>query len=199
MVKSGLTERTDVSHYRLSLHLIIAFIIFILLFWNYLAYKEKEILINRKQLPTFLPIIFMLLVLIQISIGAFVSGLDAGQIYQTWPLMGDGFFPNDSEFINLFSIAAFDTPSIVQFVHRNVAYLIILLFLFIFILIYKNKDLVHLRISASIILFILLIQFILGILTLLSGLNIIIASMHQLGSVFLIASTTILIFKNSRN
>ena len=87
MVKSGLTERVDVSHYRLALHLILAFIIFILLLWNYLDYKKHQKSSHIKSLPSFLPILFLLVVLIQICVGAFVSGLDAGQIYQSWPLM----------------------------------------------------------------------------------------------------------------
>mgnify|MGYP001431717511 CR=1 FL=1 len=199
MVKSGLTERTDVSHYRLSLHLIIAFFIFILLFWNYLAFKSIKYSLFRKKLPSFLPIVFMLFLLIQITIGAFVSGLDAGNIYQTWPLMNDSFFPDDAELKNLFSITVFDMPSMVQFIHRNIAYLIFLLFIFIFITIYKNNEIEHLRIDAFIILFILICQILLGIFTLISGLNIVLASLHQLGSVFLVGSTTILIFKNSKN
>ena len=96
MVKSGLTERTDVSHYRLALHLTLAFVIFILLLWNYLKYKYQQVFINSKKLPTYLPIFFMFCLIIQICIGAFVSGLDAGQIYQSWPLMNHSYFPDDT-------------------------------------------------------------------------------------------------------
>ena len=92
MVKSGLTERTDVSHYRLALHLTLAFIIFILLLWNYLKYKNQQTFIHNKKLPLYLPILFIFFVLVQICIGAFVSGLDAGQIYQSWPLMNHKLF-----------------------------------------------------------------------------------------------------------
>ena len=81
MVSSGLTERTDVSHYRLAIHLTLAFIIFILLLWNYLKYKNQQIAINSKKLPSYLPFLFMFCILVQIYIGAFVSGLDAGHIY----------------------------------------------------------------------------------------------------------------------
>jgi len=58
MVKSGLTERTDVSHYRLSLHLILAFIIFILLLWNFLKYKYGDTFVSYLKLPRYLPIFF---------------------------------------------------------------------------------------------------------------------------------------------
>ena len=198
MVKSGLTERTDVSHYRLSLHLTLAFVIFILLLWNYFKYKNQQIFIRNKKLPSYLLIFFTFCILVQISIGAFVSGLDAGQIYQSWPLMNHGYFPDDSSPKDLFSMKAFDTPSIVQFVHRNVAYFIILLFSFIAIIIFRNKDFIYLRSAVLLVFIFLFLQTLLGILTVLSGAQIILASMHQIGSIFLITSSLILVFKNSR-
>ena len=198
MVKSGLTERTDVSHYRLSLHLTLAFVIFILLLWNYFKYKNQKTLIRNKKLPSYLLIFFTFCILVQISIGAFVSGLDAGQIYQSWPLMNHGYFPDDSSLKDLFSMKAFDTPSIVQFVHRNVAYFIILLFSFIVIIIYRNNDFIYLRSAVLLVFIFLFLQTLLGILTVLSGAQIVLASMHQIGSIFLIATSLILVFKNSR-
>jgi len=59
MVKSGLTERTDVSHYWLALHLTLAFMIFILLLWNYLKYKNYQVITSGKKLPSYLPIFFI--------------------------------------------------------------------------------------------------------------------------------------------
>ena len=198
MVKSGLTERTDVSHYRLALHLTLAFIIFILLLWNYLKYKNQQNFIHNKKLPSYLPILFISCVLIQICMGAFVSGLDASQIYQTWPLMNQSYFPDDSNIKDLFSMNALETPSIVQFIHRNIAYFIILLFSLIATTIYRNKDLVYLRSTVLLVFVFLFLQTFLGILTVLSGAQIILASMHQIGSILLITTSLILVFKNSR-
>jgi len=198
MVRSGLTERTGVSHYRLALHLTLAFIIFILLLWNYLKYKNQQSLIFNKKLPFYLPIFFISCLLFQISIGAFVSGLDAGQIYQSWPLMNQRYFPDDSSLKDLFSMKAFETPSIVQFIHRNIAYFIILLFSLIATVVYSNNDLVYLRNTTRLVFIFLFLQTFLGILTLFSGAQIILASMHQIGSILLIASSLILVFKNSR-
>ena len=198
MVKSGLSVRTDVSHFLLSLHLTLAFIIFILLLWNYLKYKNQQDFTYYKKLPSYLPIFFIFCIFLQISVGAFVSGLDAGQIYQTWPLMNQGYFPDDSNLKDLFSIEAFETPSIVQFIHRNMAYFIILLFGFIAAIIYRNKDFAYLRRTALLIFISLFFQTFLGILTVLSGAQIILASMHQIGSILLIMTSLILVFKNSR-
>ena len=198
MVRSGLTERTDVSHYRLALHLSLAFIIFILLLWNYFEYKTQQLLISNKKLPFHLPILFIFCLFFQVCVGAFVSGLDAGQIYQTWPLMNQSYFPDDSNLKDLFSMKAFDTPSIVQFIHRNIAYFIILLFSFILITIYKNADFIYLRNAALLVFIFLFLQTFLGILAILSGAQIILASMHQIGSIFLITTSLILVFENSR-
>ncbi len=198
MVKSGLSERIDVSHYRLALHLTLAFIIFILLLWNYLKYKNQQIFIHNKKLPSYLPISFIFCMLVQICVGAFVSGLDAGQIYQSWPLMNQSYFPDDSNIKDLFSMEAFETPSIVQFIHRNIAYFIILIFGFIAAKIYRNENFIYLRNITLLVFIFLFLQTFLGILTVLSGTQIILASMHQVGSILLITTSLILVFKNSR-
>ena len=198
MVQSGLVERIDVSHYRLALHLTLAFIIFILLVWNFLKHRNQKVLISNNRLPFYLPVFFLFFILLQISLGAFVSGLDAGQIYQTWPLMNQSYFPDDSNLNDLFSMKAFETPSVVQFMHRNMAYLSILLFVLIATIIYRNNDFIYLRKITVMIFIFLFLQIFLGILTILSGAQIILASMHQIGSIFLITTSLILVFKNSR-
>jgi len=92
----------------------------------------------------------------------------------------------------------FETPSLMQFIHRNIAYFIILLFSFIAIIIYRNEDFIYLRSTALLVLIFLSLQTFLGILTVLSGAQIIIASMHQAGSILLITTSLNLVFKNSR-
>ncbi len=198
MVSSGLTEKTDVSHYRLSAHLTLAFVIFVLLLWNLLKCKYQKDFIQYSKLPKYIPIIFLIIVLIQISTGALVSGLDAGQIYQSWPLMNSSYFPDDSDIKILFTTKSLEIPSIVQFIHRNIAYFIFLFFLVIVLMIYKNNDLRYLRKTSLLIFVSLVLQIFLGILTILSGAQIILASMHQIGSIFLITASLILVFKNSR-
>ena len=198
MVKSGLSEKTDVSHYRLSLHLTLAFLIFILLLWNYLKYTNREDLNSYKKLPFYLPKIFISIIVLQTTLGAFVSGLDAGQVYQSWPLMNKSYFPDDSNLKDLFSLSLFDSPSLVQFVHRNIAYLIVLIFFIITTITFKNKDFSYMRKTILLVFVSLVIQIVLGILTVLSGAQIVLASMHQIGSIILITTSLILVFKNSK-
>ena len=193
MVSSGLIGRVDVSHYRLSLHLFLAFIILSLIFWNYL--NCKNINYSQDKIKNFLPITFLLLIFIQIIIGAFVSGMDAGKIYNSWPLMGGSYYPDDNVIENLFNLSVFNEPSLMQFVHRNLAYLIFFFYLLIFINIYKNKLSTFFK-AINIIGLLLFLQIVLGILTLLSGAQIFIASMHQISSIFLVSSSIYLVYLN---
>ena len=111
MVKSGLINRVDVSHFRLSMHLTTAFIILSLILWQILKYKN--LYINESHFIKYnLPLIFLLIIFLQIIFGAFVSGMDAGKIYNTWPLMGNNYFPDDNIFFNLFNINALSDPSL---------------------------------------------------------------------------------------
>ena len=198
MVKSGLTERTDVSHYRLSAHLTLAFIIFILLFWNYLKLTKERIKIKIDKFISRLIKLFFLLIIFQISWGALVSGLDAGKIYNTWPLMNGSFFPDDSSYEDLFKFSLLENRSLLQFTHRMIAYFIFFIFIFIGILILKNDNLIYLRKISLIIFSFLIFQIFLGVLTVTSGAEIIIASMHQIGSIILVGSTLILVFQSSK-
>ncbi len=194
MVSSGLIDRVDVSHFRLSIHLIIAFLIISLILWNYFALRIEYKF--QKNLKYFLPLIFLFLIYCQIVIGAFVSGMDAGQIYNSWPLMGSTYFPDDNKFINLFNFSAFSDPSLMQFLHRNLAYVILGFYLIILIKIYLNK-LVSLYFAVNLIGLFLVIQIILGIFTLLYGAQIFLASMHQISSIFLVSSSVYFLYLNT--
>ena len=186
MVKSGLVNDVTVSHFRLSIHLIIAFIIISTIFWlvrNITKKKNKVFFnFNKENLPFLILIFFIFL---QIITGAFVSGLDAGRIYQTWPLMGYSYFPNDIILNEFISILDFNNHSLVQFYHRNIAYLITIYILFLSFYIYKKKF-KNLFTPLKLLIYILLLQIILGIFTLISGLNIFLASAHQISSVLLV-------------
>ena len=194
MVSSGLVDRVDVSHFRLSIHLIIAFLILSLILWNYFTLKIKIDLNNKMKF--FLPLIFLFFIFCQIIIGAFVSGMDAGQIYNSWPLMGSSYFPDDNNLINIFKLSAFSDPSLVQFMHRNLAYVILIFYLFLLIKIYRKK-LNNLFLAIKFVGLFLFIQIILGILTLIYGAQIYLASMHQLSSIFLVSSSVYLLYLSS--
>ena len=196
MVKSGLVEDVTVSHYRLSLHLVTAFIIFSSLIWIYMGHYHNENKIFFQINSNFIFFkLLLLLIFFQILIGAFVSGLDAGKIYQTWPLMNGNYFPSDNFLDNIFN---FKDPSFVQFLHRNIAYVILVLSIYSGIFIYKNKIR---ELYKAYLFFILIIisQILLGISVLLSGVNIYFASLHQISSIFLVVSSLSLYFRSIRS
>jgi len=122
-----------------------------------------------------------------------MSGLDGGLIYNSWPGMNGSFFPNDVQFDDIINSQLFNNPSIVQFFHRSTAYLLLF---FIIILNYLNlkkeviKNIIFFDIA-------ILFQIFLGIITLISGVEIKYASLHQLGSILVLSSYFLILYKNS--
>ena len=196
MVMSGLVNKVDVSHFRLSLHLTTAFIILTLILWQIFNLKIK---LNSSYgyIKFKLPEIFIFLIFLQIIVGAFVSGMDAGKIYNSWPLMGSTFFPNDNNLYNLFKISAFSEPSLVQFMHRNLAYIIMSVYLITLYLVISNK-LIKFNKTVIALGLILLLQRVLGILTVTSGAQMFIASMHQISSILLVSFSVYFLFINTK-
>ena len=186
MVSSGLIGRVDVSHYRLSLHLVTAFLILSVIFWKFL--QLTKIQSQYISINTNLVKFFLLLLFLQLIIGAFVSGMDGGKIYNTWPLMGSSYFPDDSKFVEFLNLKVFDNPSIVQFIHRNLAYLIIGIYIYILFFTFKDRNKTF-RKPIIIVGVSLFLQVLLGIFTILSGVKIFYASLHQINSILIILST----------
>ena len=194
MVKSGLVHDVTVSHYRLSLHLIIAFTIISIIFWLIINIQKNTFKsffnLSFKNSPY---LILIGVIFLQIILGALVSGLDAGKIYQTWPLMNYSYFPSDVTIYRIESLFDFNNHSLVQFYHRNLAYFIMIYILIFSFYIYKKK-IVRLYVPIKLVVLFLFIQIMLGIFTLTSGLNIILASVHQISSLILVFSSINLYF-----
>ena len=178
MVKSGLDKNLDVSHYRLAIHLSVALIILSLSLWFFFDINNIEKL--NIKLPFKLSTAILVLIALQIILGALLAGLNGGLIYNTWPDMNGYFLPNDTALNDYFKLTVLNNPSIIQLLHRIIAYL--LFFLIIFLNIYYIKLNLDLK---SLLLFdiAILIQIFLGIITLLSGMEIKYASLHQIGSI----------------
>lgn len=192
MVSSGLTDNTDVSHFRLAAHLSVAFLILGLIFWSYLNSDNSNLSINFSWIMVFM-IFFLILFFVQIVFGAFTSGLDAGLIYQTWPKMNLNFFPEEVTIKSFFSIEILFDRAHIQLFHRLNAYLIFIIFLVFYIVnLFSVKKNIF---NTNLLMVLLLTQIILGIVTLTSGINIYLAALHQLTSVFLMMSILLLIYK----
>ena len=192
MVSSGLIENNDVSHFRLSVHLSLALLILSLIFWFILdIFKVKRF---HEKISNLLLLFILLLIVIQIILGAFLSGLDGGLIYNSWPDMNGSFFPNDVKFNDIINSQLLSNPSIIQFLHRSTAYLLL------FFIIILNYFYIRQKYGFRYLLFFdvaILIQIFLGIITLISGVEIRYASLHQLGSILVLSSYFLILYKNS--
>ena len=194
MVSSGLIENTDVSHYRLALHLSLALTILSIIFW-FIMETIKISPFKKKFNNSFLNFFFILIIL-QIVLGAFLAGMDGGLIYNSWPDMNGNFLPNDINNIDLFLYSSLDNPSVVQFYHRFTAYLLFISLLFLNYYTYRTKIDFKPVLILNIAIF---VQIILGIITLITGVKITYASLHQLGSVFVLTSFLYIKYKNTIN
>tara|TARA_R110002096_G_scaffold106741_5_gene234481 strand:+ start:8626 stop:9657 length:1032 start_codon:yes stop_codon:yes gene_type:complete len=189
MVKSGLVDNPDVSHYRLAAHLTTAFLTFAYTFWvalDLIYPTKKGINKSFRNLVRF----GLVILIIQIIYGAFVAGLDAGWIHNHWPMMSEGQFMHETVLIEQNPVYKnfLEGKSGVQFVHRVLAFVIVLLVLLIW---KKSKDLV-LTIPQSIgikaLLFLLTIQFLLGVFTILLQVPVWLGVAHQVGAFFLLSA-----------
>ncbi|MBT4922238.1 MAG: COX15/CtaA family protein [Rickettsiales bacterium] len=178
MVKSGLSDDIDVSHYMLALHLTTAFaLLFILARFYYDEYHESLVIKERAGYLFFLRAIICVAFL-QVVFGALVAGLNAGLIYNEFPFMGEGYLPREIYDNNLLSPSLVENPAIVQFIHRNIAFILsglIILFGYKF---YKTFN-IYIKKQYKLVIYLLLLQMLIGVLVLLTSVNIYLAILHQ--------------------
>jgi cytochrome c oxidase assembly protein subunit 15 len=196
MVKSGLTERTSVSHYRLAIHLITAFITYGFTFWFALEliYKDlsgSRVISKNSILVRLLPVI----VLLQIIYGAFVAGLHAGKFANTFPTMDGEWIPSGIFMMTPSWKNFFENPVTIQFIHRLLAILLIIFSIYIWLTTHKEQIDVKQKSAIRFLLFAITLQFFLGLFTLLTKVNIVLASLHQIGAFVLFTSVIFLFFQ----
>lgn len=199
MVKSGLVDRPDVSHFRLAAHLTTAFITFAYTFWvamDLMFPNRKEI---DKKFRNFIRWGLAVL-LLQIIYGAFVAGLDAGFIHNHWPLMNEGKLIHETVYTELNPVYKnfIEGRSGVQFVHRTLAYVVVI---FILIIWYKAKRLNltnYQNKGVNVLLIMIGIQFLLGVLTIMLAVPVWLGVLHQVGAFFLLTAMTYTLHRFSK-
>jgi heme a synthase len=186
MVASGLVDRPDVSHIRLAVHLLTALAIFAATLWVALDLLRlaQDGTAPAARMPT-AAIWTLSLLFLQYLFGAYVAGLDAGYAYSTWPRMGDEWFPADAPLLEPFLRNFADNPIMVQFVHRWLAFAVAAAAL----VLARKAWLGGHRQSAAALAGAVTAQILLGIFTLLSGVELWIAASHQATAVLLLAAT----------
>ena len=177
MVYSGLSERVDVSQYRLAAHLTLAAFIFAALIWIALGIDHSRARPNNGS--EYASVAFIGLVLLQIAAGGFVAGLDAGMGYNTWPKMDGAWIPSGLGAIDPLWRNMFENVLTVQFQHRMLAY-----GLFIFAV---WQAWTSFTLQAFIVLYIVLAQLAIGVATILFQVPISLALLHQATAFILLA------------
>ena len=199
MVRSGLIDNPDVSHYRLALHLTFAFITFAYTLWVALdlIYPNKiAIIFPLKKLAR----VSLVLLLFQIIYGGFVAGLNAGLVHNHWPLMSDGQFFHDSIVLEKDSwlLRLTEGKSGVQFVHRTMAYVVVG---FILLLFFKSKKYalsIPQKNGLNALVLIVFLQFTLGVFTLLYSVPLWMGLTHQVMAFILLATMTFTLHRLSK-
>ena len=185
MVYSGLSERTEVSHIRLAVHLLAALTIFSALVWTALdLFRLARDPAARPARPSAIGLVALGILAVQIMLGAFVAGLRAGYAFSTWPKMGEDWFPQGGWNAVLGLANLWDNPLVVQFVHRWWAWVAAIAAL----ILARRAMATGIKGPVHAIATFLTLQILLGVATLLTGVDIVVAVAHQGVAVLLLAS-----------
>ena len=195
MVASGLVDVPEVSHIRLAVHLLLALLIFAAIVWTALdlgALREGD---ARPARPPTLGIWAFCILFLQFLFGAYVAGLEAGYAFNTWPSMGGEFFPAATPMLEPWLRNLVDNPVVVQFVHRWLAFLVAGLAVWVGVSAWRRGA----RVDGAFLIAAVLGQIFLGILTIISGVQIDIAVAHQGMAALLLAALVVCIHRLGRH
>lgn len=201
MVKSGLVDRPSVSHYRLAIHLSAAFLTFCYIQWVILSllYGHTRYFVS-KQLAV-LARLLVVVISIQIILGAFVAGLKAGLVFPTWPKMGAQWIPDAvvNAWHNHGLASLFSQLVSVQFTHRTFAYIVVLMVGLVWFA-SRNKQLhMYQQKAIGFLMLMVVIQFALGVFTLLYMVPVWLGVLHQFGALLLLAASVFLVHQTPLN
>lgn len=185
MVTSGLSERTDVSHFRLATHLLMALFIIGALVWTALDLRQYAKGISKKSKLTFFGVLVFLVLFLQLLFGAYTAGLNAGFISKTWPLMtSNSLVPYNIDWTtNLWNTLNND-PVVIHFIHRSWAWITVVFLIILAIRIRKQCKKVSAAIHSA-----YGLQILLGIATIMTSVNITFAVLHQAVGALVVIST----------
>jgi heme a synthase len=199
MVKSGLVSSPHVSHFRLAVHLIFAFLTFGYIFWVLLGiFFEEEITLADYPVIRKLGWILFPVVIVQIVYGAFVAGLRAGTLYNTFPKMGSEWIAEGVTAVSPFYENFIYGLAGVQFIHRYIAYAVVGLIIAIWWKSIRQPVQYSQQLASRGLLYVVVLQFTLGVLTLLYSVPVLLGVLHQAGAFLLLAANLFLLHRYRR-
>jgi heme a synthase len=185
MVTSGLSVRTDVSHIRLATHLLMALAILAAIVW--VALDLRVLARHPAARParlTAIGVLTVAILFVQLLFGALVAGLNAGLVTDEWPLMNGRFFPGLTTAGESIGFAIFNDPAIVHFIHRWWAWGAVVALVLLARAVRATDRRASIAIHST-----FGLQILLGIATVMSGMNIVLAALHQLTGALLLVAT----------
>lgn len=197
MVKSGLIKNPDVSHYRLAMHLTTAFLTFAYTLWLALGLIYPKATVSQKGMRRPMQFLFVIL-LLQVVWGAYVAGLNAGKVYNTWPLMGDSLIAEAVTATSPWWANFVEGIAGVQFVHRYLAYVVFGMVFYLFFKARRKPLSSSQRFGINFLIVAVSIQFFLGVFTLLYAVPLSLGLLHQLGAFILLGATVFALHRFSR-
>jgi len=181
MVKSGLIDKPHVSHFRLTAHLLLAFLLLGYVYWIKLSIEfPNQISLYKNENLKHINIIIGIFI-IQIIFGAFIAGTKAGKLWNTFPLINGEFFPSYLLSYKPFYLNFINNMMMFQFTHRIIGVLLIVYGIWFY---FKTSDEIYGKYSRLLFMFIL-IQFYIGVITLLSRVQIELGVLHQFMAIML--------------
>ncbi|WP_321326433.1 COX15/CtaA family protein [uncultured Parasphingorhabdus sp.] len=184
MVSSGLSERTDVSHFRLAVHLLTALFILGGLVWTALDLRQWAAGDRKPARLTGFGLMTIVVLFVQLLFGAYTAGLNAGYVSSSWPLMNDYFIPGGIDWASGIWNALNNDPYLIHFIHRWWAWVAVG---FLVVLARKVRKMdrrasvaIHIAFGS---------QILLGIATVMTGIDIHLAVLHQAVGALVVAST----------
>jgi cytochrome c oxidase assembly protein subunit 15 len=187
MVESGLQYRTDVSHFRLSAHLLLALAIMSALIWVALDLRRFAATGEDRPSRVTAPAVVTLAILfVQLMLGAWVAGLNAGQVASDWPAMQGRFVPDGIDWSHGAVWAVTNDPYLIHFMHRWWAWIVVAAMV---VFARKVRSAPNARRASIAIHSAFGTQVLLGIFTVLSGVAIWLAALHQAVGALLVAAT----------
>jgi len=198
MVQSGLVDRPDVSHYRLTAHLGLALILFMALLWTALDFLAARRGLRHPRLRRW-GMVFLLLVFLQCLLGGMVAGLDAGLAYNSWPDMGGHFLPPLAFAMEPAWINFLENPALVQFEHRIGGYLVAIAVVLLLLRSMRGNIPAPAKMGAVALVLIVAGQVIIGVLTVLNQVPIALGALHQALAVILLAGAVMFVHMHRKD